>query len=308
MAERIDKYIARRNRYPKNVTVANSTGITKEKATEILNEHKRTHGKRIRSYAPMAMGGVRQPGQDSEPESRAVPEDAGHSVVHRHDRKWIDVATKATDWLIDSGTIFTAVIIDLVLSGICLYIMGPSALEKVAFVAIAFIIVLFGLRALVRGNFRLWLMCAILAGFLDTSFVLVGIDYQTNRTASDRELTVLETAEDNASKYLEELKAKQLEKGEGYKGQIEAQQIVFDKASAKASEYRAIVANNPKEAPTIKAYDIFLAIPNALVGSWVVLGPEIAMIIALVVFVCIFWVLQETLYTTVRKVSVDSVR
>jgi len=179
--------------------------------------------------------------------------------------------------------------------------MGPSALEKVAFVAIAFIIVLFGLRALVRGNFRLWLMCAILAGFLDTSFVLVGIEYQTNRTASDRELMVLETAEANASKYLEELKSKQLEKGEGYKGQIEAQQIVFDKASAKASEYRAVVANKPKEAPTIKAYDIFLAIPNALIGSWVVLGPEFAMIIALVVFVCIFWVLQETLYTTVRS-------
>jgi len=92
-----------------------------------------------------------------------------------------------------------------------------------------------------------------------------------------------------------------LEKGEGYKSQIEAQQAVFNAASAKASEYRASVASKPQEAPTIKAYDIFLAIPRALLGHWVVFGAEVAMIIAFVMFGMIFWVLQETLYTTVRR-------
>jgi hypothetical protein len=261
-------------------SLAKSHGMTEDEAKAVLNAFREKYGERVRGDHIA---------------------DAGKMVEEKSKKKWHEVAADVADWMVDSGTVLTAVIIDLVLSGICLFIMGPSALEKVAFVAIAFIIVLFGLRALIRGRMRLWLMCAILAGFLDTSFVLVGIDYQTNRTAADRQLEVLETAELNASSYLEELKAKQLEKGEGYKGQIEGQQAVFDAASVKASEYRTLVASKPQEAPTIKAYDIFLAIPRALIGHWVVLGPEIAMLIALVMFGCIFWVLQETLYTTVRR-------
>lgn len=281
--KRLTLTLEKKGRLPRYDTVSKALKITDEDAKVMLNEYRTKHQKRVRTEDPTSK----------------------ESLQVQPKEKWTDKAVKITDWMVDSGTILTAVIIDLVLSGICLFIMGPSALEKVAFVAIAFIIVLFGLRALIRGRMRLWLMCAILAGFLDTSFVMVGIDYQTNRTASDRQIEVLETAESNASAYLEELKAKQLEKGEGYKSQVETQQGVFDRASAKASEYRALVASKPKEAPTIKAYDIFLAIPRALVGHWIDLGPEVAMLIALAMFGTIFWILQETLLTTVRQAKKD---
>jgi len=282
---RMTKTREEKKRLPRYDTVAKALKISDDDAKSLLNQYRTKHQERVRVV---------------EPREATVKENL---IVEQTKEPWHHKAARFADWMVDSGTILTAVIIDLVLSGICLYIMGPSALEKVAFVSVAFIIVLFGLRALTKGNTSLWLRCAILAGFLDTSFVMVGIDYQTNRTASDMQLEALETAEDNASTYLEELKAKQLEKGEGYKGQIDTQQAVFNAASAKASEYRALVASKPKEAPTIKAYDIFLAIPRALVGHWVNLGSEVAMIIALFMFGTIFWVLQETIYTTVKKVE-----
>ena len=122
---------------------------------------------------------------------------------------------------------------------------------------------------------------------------MVGIDYQTNLTVDDRELVKLEGAEKDAHDYLEALKAKQIEKGEGFKSQVDAQQRVFDDVSDKASVYRRQIASKPKEAPQIRAYDIFYAIPKA------VLSNTVAVWIALVLFGTVFAILQATMYTTI---------
>lgn len=279
-AQLIDDNIEQRGRYPRNDTLAKLLGVTVEEAQRHLDQHRKDHGERVRGQLLLLEG-------PPEPEQKK--------------QDWKDRVTAATDWAVDSGTIAVAVILDLALTGLTLWIMGPSDLEKIGFVAVAFIIVLFGLRALTVGRVRLWVMCALISGFLGTSFILVGIDYQTNLTADDRELTKLENAETAASDYLKTLQVLQKEKGEGYKAQVETQQGVFDEASAKASAYRRQIANKPKKAPEIKAYDILLAVPKAIMGSSAKLSNDLAMMIALAVFGTCFWILQETMFTTVMK-------
>ena len=274
----IESHYLQHKRHIRNDSLAKKLGCTVEEAQKHLDRYRKEHGERVRGKQLELIT-----------ETTEAPKESVMSKV-----------TKVTDWAVDSGTIAVAVILDLALSGLTLWIMGPSDLEKIGFVAVAFIIVLFGLRALVVGRFRLWLMCAVISSFLATSFVLVGIDYQTNLTADDRELTKLEAAETTAEDYLKELQNLQKTKGEGYKSQVEAQQAVFDAASAKASEYRRQVAMKPKQTPEIKAYDILLAIPKAVMGSKAELSNDLAMLIALVLFGAVFWVLQETMFTTVR--------
>lgn len=263
-----------KGRLPRKDSLAKTYGITEEEAQGLQNQWKRKHGERVR-------GVVVEEVQTKEP--------VGEQVV-----TWLD-------WLIDKGAVFVAVSLALILAGLSLWIMGPSTLEKFGFVAVAVVIVLFGYRFLKKGYMKLWILCEIIAGFLGVSFVLVGLDYQNNRTADDRQLVALETAETNARDYLLTLQSLQATKGEGYKAQVEAQQQVFDKASALAGAYRVHVANKPKEAPEIKAYDILLAIPKAVLGAEAVLTNDMAMWIGLALFGAVFFILPATLYTTVRR-------
>jgi hypothetical protein len=275
-------------RLPRFDSFARRHGLTPEQSQAVLREYAAKVGKRVRGVMPEAVSD--EVSEEEKPE----------------EEKWYEKLAKGFDWTVDKGSVFIAVFIALVLCGLSLWIMGPSTLEKWGFVALAFVIVLFGYRALVKKVTWLWILCELVAGFLGVSFVLCGIDYQTNLTADDRQLTALETAETNARTYLETLQGLQATKGEGYKAQVETQQGTFDKASALASAYRVQVANKPKEAPEIKAYDILLAIPKAVLGSAVKLTNDLAMIIALVLFGAVFFILPATLYTTViRKPSED---
>ena len=284
---RMTTYKEKRGRLPRFDTVAKSLKVTDEEAKVLLNEYRTKHQERVRVGTVVAPAGEEMPAMADKKE------------------KWYETlvrnATKISDWAIDSGTVLLAVILNLVLCGLSLWIMGPSDLEKLGFVAVAFIVVLFGLRALVKGNFWLWLRCELIAGFLGVSFILVGLDYQTNLTADDRQLTALETAETTAGDYLKVLQKLQQKNGEGYKAQVEAQQKIFDTATAIAGAYRIQVANKPKKAPEIKAYDILLAIPKAVLGSSSKLSNDMAMWIALGLFGLVFYILPETLYTTVVR-------
>ena len=266
------------HRLPRFDTVAKSLKVSNADAKTMLNEYRTKHEGRVRTAT--------EPPEDNKP---------------RWYQTLLANASKVYDWAIDSGTVLLAVILNLVLCGLSLWIMGPSDLEKLGFVAVAFIVVLFGLRALMKGNFWLWLRCELIAGFLGVSFILVGLDYQTNLIADDRQLTALETAETTAADYLKVLQGLQETKGEGYKTQVDAQQKVFDTASALAGAYRVQVANKPKKAPEIKAYDILLAVPKAVLGSSAKLSNDVAMWIALGLFGLVFYILPETLYTTVVR-------
>jgi hypothetical protein len=273
--------LAKKNgRLPKWQTTRNKFGLSEAEVKTAQDLWRKKHGERVR--------GAELP---EEYEETPQPEK----------EKWYETLAKAFDWVVDKGTVFIAVALALVLCAFSLWIMGPSDFEKVGFVALAFVIVLFGYRALVKKVMWLWVICEIVAGILGVSFVLTGLDYQTNLTADDRQLTALETAETNAEDYLATLQALQADKGEGYKSQIEAQQRVFDEASAKAGEYRVQVENKPKKAPEIKAYDILLAIPKAILGSGAKLTNDMAMWIALGLFGTVFFILPATLYTTVRR-------
>lgn len=267
--------LKQRGRLPRKDSLAKSLKCSVEDANDLLNQWRAKHGERVRGEVMV---------KEVEP-TRPEP--------------WYKGISPAFDWVIDKGTVLIAVVLSLVLCAFSLWIMGPSDFEKVGFVALAFVIVLFGFRALLKGNFWLWVRCELIAGFLGVSFVLVGLDYQTNLTADDRQLTALETAESTALEYLTTLQGLQASKGEGYKSQVEAQQVVYTEAQTKASAYRVEVANKPKKAPEIKAYDILLAIPKAVMGSSAKLSNDLAMLIALGLFTMVFWILPETLWTTV---------
>jgi hypothetical protein len=276
----LDRYLSELRAQGKRLTrfdsLAKSHGMTEDEAKAVLNAFRQKYGERVR-------GGVEE-----------VKEEAPKP------KKWYQVIGELGDWAVDSGTVWGGVIIGLFLCALSLWIMGPSTLEKIGFVAMAFILVLFGFRALVKGNVPLWVMCESIVAFLAVSFVLVGLDYQTNLTADDRQLTALETAETTAGDYLTALQELQKTKGEGYKSQVETQQATFNEASEKAGAYRILVANKPKHAPEIKAYDILLAIPKAVMGSEAKLTNDLAMHIALGLFSMVFVVLPITLYTIVR--------
>jgi hypothetical protein len=288
----IDGELSEKGRYPRNDTLAKRLGCLVPEADSMLAEYRLKHGDRVRNKVETGKQLTLEP--EVEKVEKVVTLGFWKTVAK--------VAPMVADWMVDTGTILTAVIIDLVLSGVCLWIMGPSSLEKVAFVAIAFVIVLFGLRALIKGYFLIYIACVSVAWFLDTSFVMVGIDYQTNLTVDDRELVKLEGAEKDAHDYLEALKAKQIEKGEGFKSQVDAQQRVFDDVSEKASVYRRQIANKPREAPQIRAYDIFYAIPKAMLSG------TVAVWIALVLFGTVFAILQATMYTTIIPKKVKKER
>lgn len=275
----IEKHLSELRANGKRLTrfdsLAKSHGMTEDEAKTVLNAFREKYGERVRG-------------------ERVVKEALITEETPEKPRK------KWHEWMVDQGTIWGGVIISLFLCALSLWIMGPSTLEKFGFVAMAFIIVLFGFRALVMGNIPLWALCESIAAFLAISFVLVGLDYQTNLTADDRQLTALETEETTARDYLKALQELQKTKGEGYKNQVEAQQAVFDAATEKAGAYRILVANKPKHAPEIKAYDILLAIPKAVLGSEAKLTNDLAMHIALGLFSLVFVVLPITLYTIVR--------
>jgi len=277
----LSEWKATHRRLPRFDSLAKSHSMTEDEAKAVLNVFREKYGERVRG----------------EP---VVKESLTTETESKPKKKWHEVAVAIADWAVDKGTIWGGVIISLFLCALSLWIMGPSTLEKFGFVAMAFIIVLFGFRALVMGNIPLWVMCEFIAAFLAVSFVLVGLDYQTNLTADDRQLTALETEETTARDYLKALQELQKTKGEGYRGQVEAQQAIYNAATEKAGAYRILVANKPKHAPEIKAYDILLAIPKAVLGSEAKLTNDLAMHIALGLFSLVFVVLPITLYTIVR--------
>jgi len=279
----LDRYLteakATRKRLPRFDSLAKSHGMTEDEAKAVLNEFRAKYGERVRGDAVV--------------KESLTTEEAPKP------KKWYQRLGELGDWAVDKGTIWGGIIISLFLCALSLWIMGPSTLEKFGFVAMAFILVLFGFRALVKGNIPLWVMCEAIAAFLAISFVLVGLDYQTNLTADDRQLTALETEETTARDYLTALQELQKTKGEGYKSQVETQQATYNAATEKAGAYRILVANKPKHAPEIKAYDILLAIPKAVLGSEAKLTNDLAMHIALGLFSLVFLVLPITLYTIV---------
>ena len=194
---------------------------------------------------------------------------------------------KFLDGLLDSGALWFAVVIDLVLNGIGFWLIGPDPVMKIGMVCISFIVVLFSVRAWMKRDKLLWAMFALVASFMDTSFLLLATDVQSENLGVDAELARLDGEIKKASDYLEKLQALQIEKGQGYAQQVRDQTATVQKAKDDRQAY----VDRPKiETGTkMSAKRVATAIPDAVMsGKW-------DRWIFLALFVTVFMGLQLTI-------------
>jgi hypothetical protein len=80
---------------------------------------------------------------------------------------------------LDIIALIVAVTVDLSLNAVAMLAISPGPLEAVAFVAVAFLVVIFGVRAWIKGSKLLWAIFAFSALFFDVSFMLAATDIQS---------------------------------------------------------------------------------------------------------------------------------
>jgi hypothetical protein len=165
------------------------------------------------------------------------------------------------EMIIDSGSLSFAVVIDLVLNGIGFWIIGPEPIMKIGMVCISFIVVLFSVRAWIKGDKLLWAMFALVASFMDLSFILLATDVQSKNSGKTVQETELEDSLTKESGYLESLHSLQLKNGQGYAHQISDQQNVVDRAKKALEDYRSAPVH---EETKMVAAKVFTAIPDAI--------------------------------------------
>jgi hypothetical protein len=91
---------------------------------------------------------------------------------------------------LDLLALIVAVVVDLSLNAIAMITISPGPFEAVAFVAVAFLVVIFGVRAWLKGSRLLWAIFALSALFFDVSFMLSATDIQS---ASVAEIVTIES-------------------------------------------------------------------------------------------------------------------
>lgn len=195
--------------------------------------------------------------------------------------------THLIDILIDRGGLYFAMLVDLVLNGIGFWIIGPDPIMKIGMVCVSIIVVVFSVRAWVKHNKVLWAMFAFVATFMDTSFMLLATDVQSANSGIDTELVRLSSNEETAQKYLDSLRVLQLEKGEGYRSQIQDAIDAVTKAHGEKLAWMARPSGSGKVQMT--ADSVATAIPDAaMAGKW-------SRAILLVIFLTVFAGLQLTI-------------
>jgi len=208
-----------------------------------------------------------------------------------HSKAVIDTKPKKTmrdvmEKLVDSGSLWFAVAIDLVLNGIGFWIIGPDPIMKVGMLCVSVIIVLFSVRAWIKRDKLLWAMFALVTSFMDTSFVLLATDVQSENLAVDTELVRLTSALSASEAYLKQLQDLQVTKEAGYANQIKDQTAVVQTARIERQTY---LDKPKKENEGMSAKRVATAIPDAVMsGSW-------DRWIFLAVFLTVFLGLQMTI-------------
>lgn len=81
--------------------------------------------------------------------------------------------------IFDVLALVVALAVDLSLNIVAMVAISPGPWEATAFIAVAFLVVVFGVRAWIKGNRFLWAIFAISALFFDVSFILAATDSQT---------------------------------------------------------------------------------------------------------------------------------
>lgn len=274
--ESILESIAKSNdgRLPKASVLAKRAQMSEEEARQEIDAFKKSHSEWLRSLAIPA----KEPeqieyhvGPASDPEIRIeIPENlVPEATVPVKKEGPLKKLGHALDSLTDKGSLWFAVIIDLILNGIGFWIIGPDPIMKLGMVCVSVIVVLFSVRAWIKGNKVLWLNFALVASFMDISFILLATDVQSQNASQDTELTRLIDQADKDQKYLEALQAKQLEKGSGYKDQITQATASRDNSNAALERYRANQGTTMVGHYQMSASKVFTAIPDAIMsGRW----------------------------------------
>lgn len=246
----INQFYQLRQTVPDAKKISDTYSITIPRAQELIEEFLTTNGKPIPKSTPM---NVLMNVPTNEPRKTRKPRG-----VHKSKEGILS-------FLVDTGSLGFAVFIDLILNGIGFWIIGPDPIMKIGMVCVSVIVVLFSVRAWIKRNVTLWAMFALVASFMDSSFVLAATDVQNANTGSDAELTRLADNEKKAQEYLDSLRALQLERGEGYRTQVQDAISAVDAAHAA----RIAWSGNKTERVEMSSGKVFTAIPDAVAsGRW----------------------------------------
>lgn len=202
-----------------------------------------------------------------------IQETKAPDKIRKPRAKKTSAVTGFMNTLIDSGSLWFAVILDLILNGIGFWIIGPEPVMKVGMVCVSVIVVLFSVRAWIKRDKLLWMMFALVASFMDASYVLLATDVQSENSGADTELVRLDKQVADDTQYLNDLKAMQLKNGQGYATQITDARTALDKSILARRQYISL----PKlPEVSMSAKRVFTAIPDAIFSSrwdrWIALG------------------------------------
>lgn len=168
--------------------------------------------------------------------------------------------------ILDGYGLIVALAIDILIVGICFVVVSPGPVEAIAMGALSLVVVLFGVRAWIKGNKVLWAMFAFVAFFFDLSFVLVSTDVQSQQAGPDTELVRLTTKQDAADLAVSDLQRQYDEAGKRETmDQIFLQLAEARRVAAEAKKDRdARLQLKENAKPPITAEALFTAIPDAI--------------------------------------------
>lgn len=265
------------------------TRVSEAEAGKALEEYKRAKSKPMPPPAPKV-----EALQDQKVESAPPP-------VRKFSIR------KALDFMLDGGALIIAMVVDIVMNVVGFSILAYDDASRIGFIASAFVVVIFALRAWLKGGWygkALWFTFALVATFLDVSLSVASSHQQSTivvyDASKDEVLIALKEKAKNDEAYLESLRAKQVEKGEGYKSQIESA-VAQANLSGRAVENYQPRAHSESMGRTLSASAIFTAIPDAAISG------DTARQIGLAFFLVFFIGLQLTIVSSATA-SVKRIR
>lgn len=179
--------------------------------------------------------------------------------------------SKKLNNIIDFLGIIVPLVVDLVMNIVSFSILAPDFLSRIAFIALAIMIVVFVPRAWSKRQFISYAIFVSVVVFADWSFTLATTSEKINTTAAITQDTELERLRGNIDKT--ELKIEDLHKQyyeankretlQELNAQIQFEQSRLQKLEA---DYEARLKHTEQNATknTLTAEDIFNAIPNAI--------------------------------------------
>jgi len=210
---------------------------------------------------------------------------------------WKFNVRKALDFMLDGGALIIALVVDIVMNVIGWGIIAYDAWTRVAFISMGMVIVLFAIRAWIKGGVigkTLWLGFALIATFLDISVSVASSHQQSLVTvyeaSKDEVLNKLKADAQKDADYVEALRSAQIQKGQGYATQINNAVSQANLSSQSVRDYHPTIVADQRDGLSSSA--IFTAIPDAI------LSKQADRIIGLTLYSLSFIMLQLVIVTS----------